>query len=224
MSSSSSAKSGSVISISTLPLPLSCTVNTESVPIIENVESVFDKNNRFRVKISLLSLAQPGTTLQLDVGLINAPSLEKITINTLEIDDVEDKDMMTFENIDISDPPQQQSKRRLHNKSKRVRIKKKKSRTKFDGVIVEGVPSLWFESEINVVSILDDMKQNSIYVNCMSKHNRFVVDCQLDFLFTNHLWIRFKEKYGSSLSDCMVRKETEIGARSAKYFRQCTDN
>ena len=158
MSSSSSAKSGSVISISTLPLPLSCTVNTESVPIIENVESVFDKNNRFRVKISLPSLAQPGTTLQLDVGLINAPSLEKITINTLEIDDVEDKDMMTFENIDISDPPQQQSKRRLHNKSKRVRIKKKKSRTKFDGVIVEGVPSLWFESEINVVSILDDMK------------------------------------------------------------------
>ena len=128
------------------------------------------------------------------MGLINVPSLEKITINTLEIDDVEDKDMMTFENIDISDPPQQQSKRRLHNKSKRVRIKKKKSRTKFDGVIVEGVPSLWFELEINVVSILDDMKQNSIYVNCMSKHDRFVVDCQLDFLFTNHLWIRFKEK------------------------------
>ena len=58
MSSYSPAKSGSVMSIFTLPLPLSCTVNTESTPIIENVEFVFDKNNRFRVQIGLPPLAQ----------------------------------------------------------------------------------------------------------------------------------------------------------------------
>ena len=63
-----------------------------------------------------------------------------------------------------------------------------------------------------------------IYANCLSKHNRCAVDCQLDFLFTNHLWIRFKEKCDYSLSDCMARKETEIDARSAKYFRQSNDN
>ena len=79
----------------------------ESVPIIENVESIFDKNNIFRVEIGLPPLAQPGTTLQLDVGLINTQYLEQVTINTTEIDDVEDKYMITFENIDISDPPQQ---------------------------------------------------------------------------------------------------------------------
>ena len=28
--------------------------------------------------------------------------------------------------------------------------------------------------------ILDDIKQSSIYVNCLSKHNIFVVDCQLE--------------------------------------------
>ena len=63
MSSSSSAKSRSVMSISDLPLPLSCTVNTESVPITENIESVFEKNNRLRVQIGLPQLAQPETTL-----------------------------------------------------------------------------------------------------------------------------------------------------------------
>ena len=63
MSSSSSAKSRSVMSISDLPLPLSCTVNTESVPITENIESVFEKNNRLRVQIDLPQLAQPETTL-----------------------------------------------------------------------------------------------------------------------------------------------------------------
>ena len=72
--------------------------------------------------------------------------------------------------------------------------------------------------------ILHVMKQISIYANCLSKHNRLVVDCQLDFLFTNHLWIRFKDKCDVSLSECMVRKETEIGDRSAKYFKQYTDN
>ena len=88
--------------------------------------------------------------------------------------------MTTFGNIVIGDPPQQQSKRRPHQKSKRVRITKKKSKTKFAGLIVEGVPSLWLASEVDVVSILDVMKQSSIYVNYLSKHNRFVVDCQFD--------------------------------------------
>jgi len=76
------------MSISALPLPLSCMVNTKSAPIIVNVESAFDKNNRFRVKIGLPPLAQPGTTLQLDTGLINDPPSEQVTINTTEIDDV----------------------------------------------------------------------------------------------------------------------------------------
>ena len=75
-----------------------------------------------------------------------------------EIEDVKDKDMMTFENIDINDPSQQQPKRRQHQKSIRTRIKKKKSKTKFAGVIVEQEPSLWLESEVEVVSILDDTK------------------------------------------------------------------
>ena len=82
MSSSSSAKSGSVMSISALPLPLSGMVNTESVLIIENVESVFDKNTRFRVKIGLLPLAQPGTTLQLDAGFIGGSYPVQSTIVT----------------------------------------------------------------------------------------------------------------------------------------------
>jgi len=84
------------MSISDLPLPLSCMVDTESVPIIVNVESVFNKNNRLRVQIGLPPIAQPGVTLQLDAGLINDPSSEQVTINTKEIDDVEDKDMTTF--------------------------------------------------------------------------------------------------------------------------------
>ena len=74
------------------------------------------------------------------------------------------------------------------------------------------------------MSIIEYMKHSSIYVNCLSKHNRFVVDYQFNLLFTNHLWIRFKEKRDSSLSDCMARKETEISAQSTKYFRQCTEN
>ena len=130
------------MSISDLPLPLCCTVDMESVPIIVNVESVFNKNNRLRVQIGLPLIAQPGVTLQLDAGLINDPSSEQVTINTKEIDDVEDKDMTTFGNIVIGDPPQQQSKRRPHQKSKRVRIKKKKDKAKFAGLIVEGVTSL----------------------------------------------------------------------------------
>ena len=43
-------------------------------------------------------------------------------------------------------------------------------------------------------------------------------------MFTNHLWNRFKDKCDSPLSECITRKETEIGARSTKYFRQCNDN
>ena len=78
------------MTILALPLPLRCTVNTASAPIIENVESVFDKNNMFRIKIGLPLLDQRGTTLQLDAGFINAPSSEQVTINTTEIEDVED--------------------------------------------------------------------------------------------------------------------------------------
>ena len=133
-------------------------VNTASIPITEIVESVFDKNNMFRVKIGLPPLVRPRTTLQLDAGLIDDPSLEQVIINMTEIEDVKDKDMMTFENIDINDPSQQQPKRRQHQKSIRTRIKKKKSKTKFAGVIVEQEPSLWLESEVEVVSILDDTK------------------------------------------------------------------
>ena len=68
-----------------------------------------------------------------------------------------------------------------------MRIKKKKRKTKFAGLIVERVSSLWLKSEVGVMSIIDDMKQSSIYVICLSKHNRFVVDCQLEFFYTNHL-------------------------------------
>ena len=103
--------------------------------------------------------------------------------------------------------------------TKRRKIVKKKSKTKFAGVTVESVPTLWLESEIDVVSIVEDMKHSSIYVNCLSNYNRCVVDCHLELLFTNYLWIRFKEKCDSSLSDCMARKKTEIGVRATKYFR-----
>ena len=44
--------------ITAVPLPLSCTVNMASTPIMENDESVFEKNNRLRVKIGLPRLAQ----------------------------------------------------------------------------------------------------------------------------------------------------------------------
>ena len=74
------------------------------------------------------------------------------------------------------------------------------------------------------MSIIDDMKYSNIYVKCLSKHNRFVVDCQLDFLITNNLWICFKYLCDSLLSACMTRKETDIVNRSTKYFRQCIDN
>ena len=77
-------------------------------------------------------------------------------------------------------------------KSKK-KIAKRKTKARFAGVIVEGVPTLWLKVEIDVVSIIKDMKHSSIYVNCLWKNNRFIVDCQLESLFTNHLWIRFKE-------------------------------
>ena len=48
MSSSSTKKSGSIILLLALPLPLSSTVKTESVPIIGNGEYFFEKNNRLR--------------------------------------------------------------------------------------------------------------------------------------------------------------------------------
>ena len=74
------------------------------------------------------------------------------------------------------------------------------------------------------MSIIEDMKKSPIYVNSLSKYNRFVVDSQFYLLFTNHLWIRFTEKCDSSLSNYVVRKETKIGAQPTKYFRQFTEN
>ena len=54
--------------------------------------------------------------------------------------------------------------------TKRRKIVKKKSKTKFAGVTIEGVPTLWLELEIDVVSIVEDMKHSRLYVNCLSKH------------------------------------------------------
>ena len=135
----------------------------------------------------------------------------------MEIEDVEDKDVMTCEKNDTSDLPQQQSKRRLKQQEKRIRIKKK-SKSKFAGLIVKGVPSLWFEVEIDVVSIVDDMKQSKMFVNCLSKCNIFVINYQLNLLFTNYLWLQFKVKYDFSLTECITKKEMEIDTRSIKYF------
>ena len=72
--------------ISALPLPLSCTVTTTSVSIIENGESVLERNNRLRVQISLLSFAQPVTTIQLDAGFIGGlSSIKSVIVVTLNI-------------------------------------------------------------------------------------------------------------------------------------------
>ena len=71
-------------------------------------------------------------------------------------------------------------------KIKRRRIVKKKSKTKFTGVIIEGEPTLWLEFKMHIVFIVENIKHSSIYVNCLSKHNRCVVYCQLDLLFTNY--------------------------------------
>ena len=46
--------------ITAVPLPLSCTINTADIAIIYNDDADFEKNNRFRVKIGLPSLAQSG--------------------------------------------------------------------------------------------------------------------------------------------------------------------
>ena len=110
---------------------------------MENGETVHEKNNRLRVKIGLPPLAQPRTKLQLDTGYIGDSYTQQITVNTAEIEDVEDKDMI---------------KKKPHQKSKSVRIKKKKGKAKFAGLIVEGVTSLWLELEVDVVSIRDVMK------------------------------------------------------------------
>ena len=164
--------------ISVLPLLLNRTVNTECIAITENCESNFKRNNRVRVKIGLPPLIQPGTTLQFDISFIGGSSSGQIIDNTAKIEDVDDKDVMHYEENDTSDYPQQKSKRIPHEKLKRNRIIKKKIKSKFAGAIVEGEPSLWLESDIDIVSIVDDMKQSNIYVNCLSKHNRCVVDCQ----------------------------------------------
>ena len=192
--------------ISSIPLPLNCTVNTASTPIIENSESVFKNNNRYRAKIGLPPLTLSVTTVQFDAVFSSIPSSEQVTVNTTKIGDIEDNETTICQKNE-------------KKSTKRRKIVKKKSKTKFAGVTVESVPTLWLESEIDAVSIVEGMKHSSIYVNCLSKHNRCVVDCHLELLFTNYLWIRFKEKCDSSLSDCMARKKTEIGVRATKYFR-----
>ena len=75
--------------IPALLVPLSCTVNTASAPIMENGESVFDKNNRLRAKIGLPPFPQPGTIVQLDSDLIVDSSSEQAFVNTTEIEDGE---------------------------------------------------------------------------------------------------------------------------------------
>ena len=167
------------MSISAFLLPLRCTVNTVSTLIIENDESIFEQNNKVRVKIGLPPLTKPVSTVQLDAGFSGDSSSEKIIANAREIEDVEDNETATR---------QKNNKRRSQQKSKRRRIVKERSKTKCPGIIVEGVPTLWLELEIDVVSIIEDIYHSSICVNCLSKHNRFVVDCQLELLFTNHLW------------------------------------
>ena len=156
--------------IPALPVPLSCTVNTASAPIMESGESVFEKNNRLRAKIGLPPLSQPGTIVQLDSALIDNSYSEPPIVNTTEKEDVDNNEKSMCTKYDKGRPPR---------KSKRRKIVKKKDKRKFAGLIVEGIPSLWLESEVDVDSILDDTKQSSIYVNCLSKHNMFVVDFQL---------------------------------------------
>ena len=60
--------------ISSIPLPLNCTVNTASTPIIEIGESVFKKNIRLRTKIGISPLTLSGITVQLDAGFSGNPS------------------------------------------------------------------------------------------------------------------------------------------------------
>ena len=57
---------------------------------MENGETTHEKNNILRVKIGIPPLAQ----LQLDTEYIGDSSTQQITINTVEIEDVEDKNMI----------------------------------------------------------------------------------------------------------------------------------
>ena len=85
-SSASSTKAGSVVPISALPLPLSCTKNTVSIPITKNGESVFDKNNRLRVKICLLPLTQLVTIVQFDADFFSGSySIQSAIVATVNI-------------------------------------------------------------------------------------------------------------------------------------------
>ena len=65
---------------------------------------------------------------------------------------------------------------------------------------------MWLEVEINILSIVNNMKQSNMYVDCISKDNRYVNDFQFYLLFMNHFWIQFKVKCESSLSDCSTKK------------------
>ena len=143
--------------ISILPLMLRCTGNMAGVAIIENGESAFERNIRVKVKIGLSLLIQPGITLQLDVGFIGGSSSRQIIDNTVVIEDVENKDVIHCEKkilvfLHINNPTEE-----LIKNQKRKAIKKK-SKSKFADVIVEGESSLWLESDVDVVSVADDTK------------------------------------------------------------------
>ena len=89
--------------ITALPLPISCTVNMADIAIIENGESVFEKNNRLRAKIGIPPLPQPGTVVQLDSDLIVNASTA--IVSTTEKEDVDDNETTMFTKNDKGRPP-----------------------------------------------------------------------------------------------------------------------
>ena len=76
--------------ITAVPPPLNCTVNMASTPIMENGESVFEKNNRLRVKIGIPHLPQSGPVVQLDSDLIVNASTA--IVSTTEKEDMDDNE------------------------------------------------------------------------------------------------------------------------------------
>ena len=100
------------MNISTLLVPLNCTVNTVSIPNLEHDDTAHERNDRVRVKIGLPPLPQSETTLQLDTVFIRGLSFGQRIDNAVEIEDVEYKVVIYCEKSDISDTPRQQSKRK----------------------------------------------------------------------------------------------------------------
>ena len=49
------------------------------------------------MQIGISLLVQPGIIIHLDAGFIDGPSPEQFTVNTKDMQDVEDKDMITCE-------------------------------------------------------------------------------------------------------------------------------